>query len=162
MGGRGGSSGGRSTGVGGFEAIDVKNTKLSSGALNAIKMRRYEAWAAARRSAKSIKEVKEPRMTKKQREIYDEVKGGNYKTLDHANNNTFRVIQQASDHDLYSTVNRVSKMDYGVESDYYTRSDGKRIKQLYNFPEAYNNYRKAVRVSNELYNRAITRGLKHE
>lgn len=72
---------------------------------------------------------------------------------------TFKVIAQKSDYDLYTSVNRVAKSDYGVESDYYTIRGQKRVKSPDNFPDLYKKYRKASKISNELHNRAIKRHL---
>ena len=100
-------------------------------------MQRYEAWAAARQTAKTEKYVKEPSLTKRQTEIYEDIQNGNYRLLDKANNKTFKVIAQKSDYDLYTSVNRVAKSDYGVESDYYTIRGQKRVKSPDNFPDLY-------------------------
>lgn len=159
MGGRGANFRSLAGAGGNFQPIDINSTKISKRSLDAIRMQRYEAWAAARQTAKTEKYVKEPSLTKRQTEIYEDIQNGNYRLLDKANNKTFKVIAQKSDYDLYTSVNRVAKSDYGVESDYYTIRGQKRVKSPDNFPDLYKKYRKASKISNELHNRAIKRHL---
>lgn len=165
FGGRGASSGkGKQTGGGGgsFSPIDSENTKLSAYERKALSLRRMEAWQAARQALKSIPETKEPKMTSRQREIYDEIENGNYSSLEKANRKTFQVIEQKSNYELYDTATRVAKSDYGISSDYYTTFSGKRVKADDNFPDRYNRYRKATKISNEIYDIALKRGFRQK
>lgn len=163
MGGRGASSGkakgGKRGSIGNFSPIDIENTNLSDKQLKALGMQRWEAWAAARQALKSISPTKEPRMTKRQREIYEDIENGNYSSLDKANNKTFQVVQQKTDSLLYDSAQRVAKSDYPLSSDYFTNKSGKRVKAADNFADRYNQYRRYTKISNEMYGRAIKRGL---
>ena len=163
MGGRGASSGkGRIKSVGGggnFSPVDIENTKLSDKQLKSLSIQRWEAWAAARQALKSIPETKEPKMTKRQFAIYEDIENGDYSSLDKTNKKTFQVVQQKIDSLLYDSSQRVARSDYGLDSDYYTTKSGKRVKADDNFADRYNEYRKYTKISNEMYDRAIKRGL---
>lgn len=92
MGGRGANFRSLAGAGGNFQPIDINSTKISKRSLDAIRMQRYEAWAAARQTAKTEKYVKEPSLTKRQTEIYEDIQNGNYRLLDKANNKTFKVL----------------------------------------------------------------------
>ena len=159
FGGRGASSGKRVSGGGSFSPVDIENTNLSGKQLKALGTQRWEAWRAVRQSLKNIPETKEPSMTNRQREIYEDVENGNYSSLDKTNKKTFKVVQQKVDSLLYDSAQRVARSDYGLDSDYYTTKSGKRVKANDNFADRYNEYRKYTKISNEMYDRAIKRGL---
>ena len=72
---------------------------------------------------------------------------------------TFQVVQQKIDYELYDSAKRVAKSDYSVSSDFSTTPSGKRVKAADNFADRYNKYRKYTKISNEIYDRAIKRGL---
>ena len=163
MGGRGASSGkakvGMRGGGGNFSPVDIENTKLSDKQLKSLGIQRWEAWAAARQALKSIPETKEPRMTKRQFAIYEDIENGDYSSLDKTNKKTFQVVQQKIDYELYDSAKRVAKSDYSISSDFFTTPRGKRVKADDNFADRYNKYRKYTKISNEMYDRAIKRGL---
>lgn len=159
FGGRGASSGKRVSGGGSFSPVDIENTNLSGKQLKALGTQRWEAWRAVRQSLKNIPETKEPSMTNRQREIYEDVENGNYSSLDKTNKKTFKVVQQKIDSLLYDSAQRVARSDYPLSSDYYTTKSGKRVKADDNFADRYNEYRKYTKISNEMYDRAIKRGL---
>ena len=163
FGGRGASSGraggGMRGGGGSFSPIDTENTNLSKKQLTTLSLQRWDAWRAARESLKSIPPTKEPRMTKRQFAIYEDIENGDYSSLDKTNKKTFQVVQQKIDYELYDSAKRVAKSDYSVSSDFFTTPRGKRVKADDNFADRYNKYRRYTKISNEMYDRAIKRGL---
>ena len=144
-----------------FESIDVENTRLSKKQLEGLSLERYDAWLAARKDFKYTPEMKEPRMTQRQWEIYRAMQEGDYSGLDKANKNTFTTIEQMVAHDLHVNLKAVTKSSYSVEEDYFTRADGTRIDNSYSFPQTYKRYRDTERMSNEVYSRALKRGYHH-
>ena len=75
------------------------------------------------------------------------------------NKKTFQVVQQKINYELYDSAKRVAKSDYSISSDFFTTPRGKRAKADDNFADRYNKYRKYTKISNEMYDRAIKRGL---
>ena len=134
---------------------------ISKKQLEGLSLERYDAWLAARKDFKYTPEMKEPRMTQRQWEIYRAMQEGDYSGLDKANKNTFTTIEQMVAHDLHVNLKAVTKSSYSVEEDYFTKADGTRVDNSYSFPQTYKRYRDTERMSNEVYSRSLKRGYHH-
>lgn len=161
MGGRGADSSLPKGGSRLFKSIDVEKTRIPKKQLEGLSFERYDAWLAARKDFKYTPEMKEPKMTKRQSEIYDAMKYGDYSGLDKANKDTFKTIEQMVAHDLYENLRAVTKSSYSLEGDYYTWKDGRRIEDPYNFPQTYKRYKEVEKISNEVFSRSLKRGYHH-
>ena len=144
-----------------YESIDVENTRIPKHQLQGLAFERYDAWLAARKDFKNTPEMREPKMTKRQSEIYEAMQNGDYSGLDKANKDTFKTIEQMVAHDLYENLRAVTKSSYSLEGDYYTWKDGRRIENSYNFPQTYKRYRETEKMSNEVFSRSLKRGYHH-